>query len=888
AIGLSIANDRVYVADGAKKKVRVFNLTGTQVRIIGQTTGCAFSEVRDVAADSANNLYIANYTNNNILKMSVAGACLGTFGTRGEADGQFRNPYGVTVRVDPVSGEERVYVADSNNNRVQVFTKAGAHVATLGGTFTALRRVAVAADGDVWGADLWGTTLQRFDRTATGWQLAQTIGDHVPPLESTAVFNQVRGMAVDGGELLAVDTVNQRFVRFDAGTGELLGACGERGFAEIGGFNWPRGLAVDPVSGEVWIADTKQNRLQVLRRDCTGLARIGSFGTAVNQFDWPHAITMRTSDRTAWVADTRNDRVVAYDVATRTPIAAFGTEGTGEGQFREPRGITVDPVTNDVLVADTGNGRVVRLHADPRAPSITWGGVVTRGLSGAEGVAADRQGRIYVAETGNDQVRVLDAAGNLTGLLRQGFDGPAALYVDEASRLYVADTHHDRVVRFAFPGDPPPPVNPELRYVRDIIGNGAADAYPVDVESTADRYYVVDPGNFQVMALDRASGQVVDRIDADSGFDLGAARALDVDSGGDVWVADTGRNQVVHLDGDLNVLSTFGTTGTGNGQLTRPYGIAVGPGAPSRGDPAEVVYVVDDTNRIQVFSRAGQYLRQFAGNGVLDHPRQVDISPTTGQLFVVNARQRQVVVFTPEGDEVRRFGRQGLGPGQFTGDPRGIVVSPGGLVYVTDAGGERVNVFTDQGISAGQIGGPDAFTDPRGVTLAPDGTIVVSDEWDYSVKEFAPDGTPGRRLLGTPPTATGVNFPRGLTVDQLGRLYVIDHWNMRAMRVNPDGTGHLTFGFRGTATEPGSLNFPWDVAIEPSTGRAFVANREGHEIVVFGPDGDFVTRFGTRGSALDQFEFPVGVEFAPDGTLLVADSQNDRVVRYAVGNDGRG
>ena len=581
----------VFVADGAKRKVRVFNMAGAQVRQVVETTGCAFSQVRDVDADSTNNLYIANYTEQRhpedldpTARASASGA------PRASGPGQFMNPYGVTVKVDPVTAQERVFVADSNNNRVQVFTKAGAYLATLGtssaptetpGTFTALRRVAVAPDGDVWGADLWGARLESFDRTPDGWVPASSVGAFVPPLQSDAVFNQVHGMAVDGGELLAGDTVNQRFVRFDAETGDLLGACGERGFAEIGGFNWPRGLAVDEVSGEVWIADTKQSRLQILRRDCTGLARVGSGGAGTNQFDWPHAIAMRESDRTAWVADTRNERVVAYDVATRLPLASFGTDGTGDGNLREPRGIAVDPVTGDILVADTGNGRVVRLHAEPRAASITWGGVVDRGLSGAEGVAADRHGRIYVAETGNDQVRVLDAAGTVTGVLREGFDGPAALHVDDASRLYVADTHHDRIRRFAFPGDPPPPVDPELTYVRDIVGDGAADAYPVDVEATAGRYYVVDPGNFQVLAIDRASGEVVDGLSAATGFNLGAARALEVDAGGDVWVADTGQNQIVHLDADLNVVRTFSSTGTGPGQVLRPYGITVGPGAPA-------------------------------------------------------------------------------------------------------------------------------------------------------------------------------------------------------------------------------------------------------------------------------------------------------------------
>ena len=43
----------------------------------------------------------------------------------------------------------------------------------------------------------------------------------------------------------------------------------------------------------------------------------------------------------------------------------------------------------------------------------------------------------------------------------------------------------------------------------------------------------------------------------------------------------------------------------------------------------------------------------------------------------------------------------------------------------------------------------------------------------------------------------------------------------------------MSWGKRGTRNDPGSLNFAWGVAVQPSTGRVFVANRESHEITVF-------------------------------------------------------
>ena len=82
------------------------------------------------------------------------------------------SPYGVRIAKDPKWGEV-VYVADSNNNRVQVFTKTGVFKASIGrtgpfsetGTFTTMRRVAVAKDGDIWGADPVSYTHLRAHET---------------------------------------------------------------------------------------------------------------------------------------------------------------------------------------------------------------------------------------------------------------------------------------------------------------------------------------------------------------------------------------------------------------------------------------------------------------------------------------------------------------------------------------------------------------------------------------------------------------------------------------------------------------------------------------------------------------------------------------------------
>ena len=195
----------------------------------------------------------------------------------------------------------------------------------MAGTFTQLRRVAVDASGDIWGADLWGNRVEEFTPSYAGgvekYTYAETIPNPVvPPGDtSTSIYNQVRGIAFDSsGDAVTMDTVNQRVVVFNSG-GNLVGTCGQRGFTSTGDFNWPRGVAVDPVTGDYWIADTKQSDLQILEPlsdGCTGVAEFVKEGTAVGDLDYPYSIAI--GGGYAWVADTKNNRIESWNVATCT------------------------------------------------------------------------------------------------------------------------------------------------------------------------------------------------------------------------------------------------------------------------------------------------------------------------------------------------------------------------------------------------------------------------------------------------------------------------------------------------------------------------------------------------------------------------------------------
>lgn len=440
---------------------------------------------------------------------------------------------------------------------------------------------------------------------------------------------------------------------------------------------------------------------------------------------------------------------------------------------------------------------------------------------------------------------------------------------------------------------PPVRAAPSLpTYVRDIVTPGRAPMYPEDIAVVPGRYIVLDVGRYRVLAISRTSGKVVDRVGGLQGRlpgELGAARALDVDAAGNVYVADTPNNRVQVFDAALDFVRVIGSKGTGDGQFSLPYGIAVGPGK-APGGVTEVVYVADDTGRIQRFLPDGTYIGSFPTR--VAKPRQLVVDPETRHVAVVSARDKGVDVFDAGGDLLFSFGGNGSGPGLFNRDPRGIAVDGRGRFYVTDLGNHRIQVFSPRGAflhAFGRAGSaPSAFTDPRGLAVTPRNVVVVTDLFDHALDEFTTDGTFVKERFGGSVPPNGVNVARGIAPAGGGRFFVVDWWNQRILRIGADGSTERRWGFRGTRQEPGSINFAWDVAVQPGTKRVFVANRESHEVEVFTRDGEYVTRWGHRGHEPGELLFPQGLAFAPDGTLVVADAGNDRIQRFRIGAGGNG
>jgi sugar lactone lactonase YvrE len=478
-ISVSLFTDLVYVADAGAKRVRVYDTNGNHIRSFGDDGTCVLSNFRDVDAGPNGVVYIANYLKNNIVKMSATGACLSTWGTKGTGNGQFKNPYGVRVVTDPEAGTA-VFVADSNNNRVQEFSVNGDFLAKFGSTGTAtnqfggLRRVAVGppfacAQGQcmrVAGADLWGWKLGVWTGNGVdGYSFTATVPSPVAPppgdggttlTNPDAVFNEARQLAVAAdGSLRVMDSVNQRVVWFNADGSLPTSAgswrtCGKRGWT-AGAFNWPRGIAIDQATGNLWVADTKQSRLQVIKPDCTSPVFLAKTGSGLANLNWPYQIAIDQGTRTAFVADSKNNRIVAWDVASRSPIVAYGSRGSSAGQFNLPSGISVAP-GGHLFVADKNNNRIVELGFN--GSNFSWIGTFTGSgtpkLKKPEGVAADGT-YLYVADTMNNRMAVIRRSDNITVGTVTGMLTPQSVTVSDGC-VYVSDTYHDVVKVYSYGG----------------------------------------------------------------------------------------------------------------------------------------------------------------------------------------------------------------------------------------------------------------------------------------------------------------------------------------------------------------------------------------------------------------------------------------------------
>ena len=280
-----------------------------------------------------------------------------SWGSLGTAPGQFTDPRGLAV-----DSEGRVYVADSNNHRIQVFDSNGQFITQWGsqgvgpGQFKEPWGVAVDQDGNVYVTDTWNHRLQKFDSEGRFLLQWGTFGNTQGAIiGQEKVLYGPRDIAIDAaGDLYVTDTGNKRVMKFSP-RGEFLGQWGGFGL-QSGQFHEPVGIDID-ADGNIYVADTWNRRIQKFDSDFVFLTQWPVHGweseSVVNK---PYLAVDR--DGHVYVTDPEGYRVLEFDTGG-TFLATFGEFGVGDGEFNLPIGIDIDEAGN-VYVADSANNRVVK------------------------------------------------------------------------------------------------------------------------------------------------------------------------------------------------------------------------------------------------------------------------------------------------------------------------------------------------------------------------------------------------------------------------------------------------------------------------------------------------------------------------------------------------
>jgi sugar lactone lactonase YvrE len=537
----------VFVADMGNGRVRKVSPSGVITTVPGSTD---LQSPFAVAVDGSGNLFVAELDGNRIRRISTSGdtnsvAGTGTQGFSGDGGpataAQMNAPTGVAV---DAAGD--LFIADYGNGRVRRISLDGTIMTVAGGGnsrqegvlatdthLLAALGVALDSQGSLYIAEEYGGiqkvspdgTITTVAGGGNNWNIVDGVTANTVAIEPIAV-------AVDfAGDLSIADGLFYTRVRRVSASGILTTVAGNGQYCCFSGDGGPAASAqlLDPSSvttdagGNVYIADAKNSRIRKVSPD-------GTITTVASACYWPDDIWAPCGvavDATGnlYTSDDSGVFRIPPD-GSKTNLADFGI------------GLVVDSAGN-LFIADQYHGVVRKLSPDGTTSTVAGNGTI--GFSGDGGpataaqlslltaLAIDRSGNLYIADSGNRRIRMVSAAGVIDTVVdaTADFDGTWAaiglnnlitgLAVDDSGHIFIEELSplFQRIRRASpdgtittiagagppgYSGDGGPAVRAQINPSADEIGNSLA----LDASGSL---YVVDGANNAVRIL-RPVGQI--------------------------------------------------------------------------------------------------------------------------------------------------------------------------------------------------------------------------------------------------------------------------------------------------------------------------------------------------------------------------------------------
>jgi len=542
------------------------------------------------------------------------------------------------------------------------------------------------------------------------------------------------------------------------------------------------------------------------------------------------------------------------------------------------------------------------------------------------GVAVDTNGNVYVADSGNNEIRKLAPSGFVSTIAgfpgiagtndgvggSARFDSPSSIAIDPNGNLYVADSLNNTIRKLT-------PVGTNWM-VSTIAGLPQLNQYS---------YGLVNGRRFYSTLGGSADGN-------SSNAQFFRPSGIAVDSATNVYVVDSGNNEIRKIMpvGTNWMVSTI----AGNASITNQYGNPVGGYADGMGTNAlfnnPLGIMVDSATNIYVTDGGNGTIRKIKPMGAnwvtttlvtniygiaiaIDSMTNLYVTGSSfesGTIEKITPVGTNWVVSTFAGSFGVGGDADGIGTNALFNGPSGIALDSAGNLYVADTGNGTIRKVTSAAIvktlaGSDSIGSSDGtgsaaqFDGPDGMAADANGNLYVADYGNYTIRQVTSAGvvTTVAGLAGTSGRADGVGSeaqfygPTGVAVDKTGNLYVADVFTIR--KITPAGVVSTIAGFKevaGTNDGIGSnarFNNLGQITIDTG-GNLYVADGENFTIrkiaslgtnwvvsTIAGSPGNIGTNDGVGSNA--RFGFIYGLTVDSATNLYITDSGNATVRKIA-------
>ncbi len=570
----------------------------------------------------------------------------------------------------------------------------------------------------------------------------------------------------DTGDVYVMDLLFNRVQRFDSEGNHLAT------------WSCPRtlGLEWDPHLNVIWAAGWVDDNIRKYALDGTLLATYGSSGTGPLEFDFPHDIAVHPINGNIYVLDDDNERVQIM-----TPDGVYIDEFEVVDEF-QPFGIEIDP-TGEWLIVTNSGAREVHKYSTDGVLIEMWDEASSEpgGFRWPRDTTIDAEGHVFIADTDNERVQMLDSDGNWMAFVigpSNRVDGsfhPRAVSVNRSTRdLYVTPAYAQRVDRFVW--NETTGVYDFVRSfgVRDRVGPEFNQIKGVNVDPRSGDIFVSDWMDHRVKRFDQhgrflgqfdywithqttLDGAVIDQeawaadptlqhwiVRENEAFPSGA----DVDDEGNFWAL----RGSMHYDDDPRTQADWLVRRfTPQGEFIQGFGHTDFPRNAKMRDikvdsASQMVYVANsDNHALMKFDWDGNLIwtrnTRGSGAGQLNYPTGLALDVPNNRIFVAEAGNDRISVFDLDGTFLRSFSSFGTGDGQVKlADFSHITLDEHGILWVADTGNNRISAFNADGTWLNSWGeyGFGGYLRYSGVTALDvhDGRLFVGDNAGYHLEVF--------------------------------------------------------------------------------------------------------------------------------------------------------